>query len=253
MPETERLGQPVRRGEQMIDDEREEMGPDGKTQSGETLPGWPRRLILILTEPVTLFQRLRESPRALVALLLGGLLVALSNLAIPGEIWEEVVRDQLIAADQDLPDNMGMAGRVGQVAAVFGAFIAWPIMGLVTAGVYALLFRFGLGYSGNFRQYLSVTAYALLIPAMAALVVAPLRILVRDPQFSLNLAVLLPVGTEGFVPTFLGFLDLFNLWAYVLIGTGAAVMAGQERITSSVVVSVGFALVMSALVAAVVF
>lgn len=217
------------------------------------LPAWPTRLLLVLVSPVALFERLRERPQALVALLLGGALAALSNLVIPGDIWQEVVREQLLAADQPLPDDMGVAGRIGQVAAVFGAFVAWPLMGLITAGVYALLFRFGLGYTGQFRQYLSVTAYALLVPAMGALVLAPLRILVRDPQFSLSLATLLPMGTEGFIPTFLGFLDLFNLWAYILIGAGVAVISRKEEIGPSVGVSLGFALVMSALISAMVY
>jgi hypothetical protein len=213
-------------------------------------PALPRRILLVLVAPGALFQRLREHPMSLATLLVGAALMAVSSLLIPGEIWEGAVREQLLEAGQDLPDDLGMVAQVGRIAAVLGPLVAWPLLALTAAGVYFLLFVLGMGYEGRYRQYLSVVAHALLVPALGALALVPLRIVTEDPQFSLTLGLLAPPGEGGFLRAWLGLLDLFNLWAYVLIGIGAATLDGRRGAGGAAAAAVGLALLLSGLLAA---
>jgi hypothetical protein len=118
-------------------------------------------------------------------------------------------------------------------------------------GVYGVVFLFALGYEGSFRVLLSVVAHALLVVAVGALVLVPLRILAGDANLTLSVATLLPFLGDGFLLRFAGLLDLFNLWAYVLIGVGAAVMDGRRSPAAGVAVSLGVALILSLLLAAI--
>lgn len=213
-------------------------------------PGLPRRLLLVFVAPGAVFARLREDPVTFATLMVGAALVAASNLLIPLEIWEGAVREQLLEAGQDFPDDLGTVAQVGRIAAVLGAFVAWPLFTLAAAGAYLALFVFGMGYEGRYRQYLSVVAHALLVPAVGALLMVPLRIVTEDPQFSLTVGLLAPFGEEGFLPAFLGLLDLFNLWAWALVGIGAATLDGRRGAGTAAAAAVGLALLLSALVAA---
>lgn len=216
----------------------EESGPEATQDRGA---GLHRRLVQTLVSPGELFRALAARPVALGALLLGAVLVALGNLAIPLELLEAATREQLLEAGRDVPMDPAAMARIGKVASVLGALIAWPLLAVVAAGIYALVFLFLFGYRGSYREYLAVTAHAFLIPALAALVLVPLRIAAEDPTFSLSMANFFFFLEEGFATRFLGFLDLFSLWSYVLIGVGAAVVDGSRGIGHGIGVAVGTA------------
>jgi hypothetical protein len=217
------------------------------------LPSLPGRTMLTILSPVKLFEALRREPVVWGAVGLGALLVATGNLLIPTEIWDDAMRRQALEMGSDMPGAEGTAGRIAKVAAVAGAVVAWPLLTLILAGFYTLVFRVGMGHGGSYRQYLSVSSHALLIPAIGVLLLLPLRIHTGDPQLSLTLGLLVPVPEEGFVRTFLELQDIFNLWAYALVGAGAAVLGEREGVGSSVAAAVGAAVVISVLLAAVIF
>lgn len=214
--------------------------PDGAVAAPGPLAPLHRRITQAFFAPGTLFRALDREPAIAGALFLGAALVALSGLALPVEVYEEGFRQQMQAVGQELPGDPVTMARFMKVAAVFGSVVIWPIMAVLSAGVIALVLMFGFGFEGSFRRYLSVTAHAFLVPAVAALLLVPLRILARDPSFTLsvgNLAFFLP--EEGLVSRFLGFLDLLNLWAYALIGLGAAIVDGARSAATAVSVTVG--------------
>ncbi len=200
--------------------------------------------------PVRLFQELRSEPRALGALIVGALLSALATALLPLELWEAGIREQLLAAGEDLPANLDTMARVTWVSTIFASVVVWPLFVLLTSSIFALVFLFGLGYEGSFRTTLSVSAHALVVVALGSLALLPVRILAEDASLSLTPAIFAPVLDEGLLLRYLELLDFFNLWAFLLVGVGAAVVDGKRSIRTGGAVGVGIALVLALFLAA---
>lgn len=197
-----------------------EAGTDAAARSGAEAPlgPLPVRVLRVFVAPGRLFAALREEPRWVAALLLGAALVVASTALVPGEIWDEMMRRQMLETGQELPEGFDF-GTVQRVAAVVGGAVFWFVWAFLLAGVLSVVFAFVLGDKGRYRQYLAVTAHALLIPALGGLATVPLRILRRDPRLTLNLGLFVDLE-PGFLLNFLTALDLFLLWAYVVMAAG---------------------------------
>ncbi len=213
----------------------------------------PARAFGVFLSPLRTFEDLREAPRAVGALLLGVGVAVISALLLPVELYETLVQEGAMAAGDDLPmgDPQAMA-RVLWVAGVFASVVAWPLLALVASAILALLFLFGLGWEGTFRQVFAVVCHALLVVAVGGLLLVPLRIATGDLGLALSVATFLPVLEEGgLLLRFLTLLDLFNLWAYALMGAGIAVVTGRKAsVGTGVAVALGVALLLSFLMAA---
>ncbi|TVP58225.1 MAG: hypothetical protein EA351_04255 [Gemmatimonadales bacterium] len=218
--------------------------------SEDTLPTLPRRVVMVVTAPVTLFERLKERPVSLGAMILGALLVGAAAAMIPVELMQETIREQMIAAGQDPGEAVGTAGRVAWVFGIFGPLVFWPLLAVITAGLYSVIFLFAFGYEGSFRKLLSITAHALLVAALGTLLLAPLRMITADPQLTLSVGSFFFFLEDGILLRFLELLDLFNLWTYVLIGIGAAVIDGSRSRTEGAMVALGAAVLFSFVLAA---
>ena len=208
-----------------------------------------RRAILTFVSPAQLMQELRHYPRAVGALLLGALLAGLANAAIPAEIWELVIRNQLLAAGQDLPEDLAATAALTRWAGSAATVVFWPLFGVLVSAIYSLVFLAGLGYNGRFQQYLSVTAHALLIGAVGLVLVLPLRILAQDVRLTLTVGAFAPGLDGGLIARFLGYLDLFNLWAAGLVGLGASIVDGKHRTLTSIVAALGTSVLIALLLA----
>jgi hypothetical protein len=120
------------------------------------------------------------------------------------------------------------------------------VWAFVIAGVTAVIFSFILGDDGRYRQYLSVTAHALLIPALGGLATLPLRIARRNPQLTLNLGLFVP-GVEGtYLANLLTILDLFLLWGYVVLALGVHEIDRRRSWGSAAGILLGLGILMSA-------
>ena len=205
----------------------------------------------VFVSPGEVFRALAREPRVPGAILLGAGLVALAGLAVPLEVYEEGLRTQILEMGGDLPADPAVMARLSKVGAIFGAFLIWPLMAVLSAGVLALVLLFGFGYEGTFRQYLAVTAHAFLVAAVGALVLVPLKIVTSDPGFTISLGHLFFFLEEGWAARFLGYMDLFNLWAFTLVGIGASMVDGERPAGPAIGVGVGIIVLLAMAVAAV--
>jgi hypothetical protein len=221
-----------------------------ETGAAPPLDPLPTRLWRVFVSPGEVFRGLAAEPVALGAIVLGTVLMALMNLAIPTEVFEEGLRNQMLETGQDIPGDPAMMARFIKLGAIFGILVLWPVIILGSAGIYALILLFGFGFEGSYRQYLAVTAHAVLVPAVAGLLLVPLKIVTGDAQLSLSVGSLFFFIEEGFLARFLGLLDLFNLWSYVLVGLGAAVVDGSRSPKTAISVTVGTGVLIALLVAA---
>lgn len=224
---------------------------ESESTATPALPSLPRRFLMVIVSPVELFRILRERPVALGPLILGALLVGASAALIPIEVLEDTLRRQMLEMGQEIEGGLTMIARVTWVTSIFGPLIFWPLTAVLTAGVYSAIFKFAFGWEGRFRQYFSVAAHALLVVAFGMLLVAPLRALSADPQLALSVGSFFGFLPEGIVLGFLQLLDLFNLWSYVLVGLGAATIDRSRSLRSGVLISVGAALLVTLVIAAI--
>lgn len=183
------------------------------------LPPLPVRAVQVLFSPGSLFDRLRERPVWLGALVVMAIVSAAAVLLIPGEIWMEMMERRIRAAGQE-PSGPLPGGGIFRVFGAGAALVMTFVMAFVLSGVVTTIFAFILGDDGGFRQYLSVVAHAGLIQALGGLVTLPLKILGRDPELTLNLATFLPFLEEGYWYQALRMMDLFAIWALVVIAVG---------------------------------
>lgn len=190
----------------------------------ETTPvrALPRRLIDLVFSPGKLFEYLAANPVWLGALLVGAAVAALGTFLVPSELFEATMRRQILDSGGQMPGNMEQAARIGKIAAGVGALIVGPLFTAAVAGLVAFIFAFVLGDEGTYRQHLAALAHAFVIPSLSSLILLPLRISAQDMQLRLSIGTFLPFLEDGWFATALSWLDLFGLWAWVLVGLAAS-------------------------------
>ncbi|MBT8335574.1 MAG: YIP1 family protein [Gemmatimonadetes bacterium] len=193
--------------------------PAGRSSQGDrapSLPSLPVRVGQLVFSPTRLFDALRERPVWFWTLALGAILVVSGVLAIPTEVWGEMMRAQLLEAGQPVPEGIENQGGLFRVGGAIAAGVFWFVVAFVSAGLITGIFAFLLGDEVGYRQVLSVVSHTSLIGALGSLIVLPLRILQRDPQLTLSVGTFLP-GLDGYAGAFFRGLDLFGIWSYLLL------------------------------------
>jgi len=211
------------------------------------LPNLGLRLVQVFVSPGELFARLQHQPAWFGALALGGLLVGLAAYLIPVELTVGMMRQQFMERGQDIPSGFETVMlRFRPVLVILGS-VFFAIIAVVTTGVVTIIFTFLLGGEGRFTQYLSIISHAYLISAVSNMALIPLRIAAENPQLLLSVGTLLPFAGDGYLGTFLGLLDLFGLWTWVIVGLGVATVTKEQSWGSAativMVIPVGIAAV----------
>ena len=195
---------------------------DRHTGQVATLPGLFGRYIRVFTAPDTLFQALRGQPEWAGAMFLGAGLLAVGTLLIPLDLTLATLREAIQARGQPVPPGLQGQGGLIRFAQPAAAFLFWPVLMAFFAGLVMLFFAILLGHEGTYRQYLAVVAHAHLIAATSGILLSPLRILVEDAQLLLSLGTFAVFLEPSYLLRFLSLLDLFSIWAWLLVGLGAA-------------------------------
>ncbi len=224
-------------------------GGEGHTDQEADLPGLFGRYIRVFTSPDTLFQGLRTRPEWAGAMLLGGCLVLAATALIPPELTIATLRERMLEQGQAFPPGFADRMEAIRLGGAVAAFVAWSIMLAVFAGVVTVFFAFLLGHEGTYRQYLAVVAHAHLISATSGVLLAPLRIATEDAQLLLSVGAFATFLEAGYLLRFLSFLDLFGLWAWLLVGLGAARIGRRESWAGAAVIVLVIPLTMAAVIA----
>jgi len=215
----------VAHDERLSDRELEEAVVGEAPEEEPSLPALPVRYAQVFFSPASLFQRLADKPVWFFTLLVSGALIALGTYLIPPELQLQAIREQAMASGGQAPppdfmENMGLF-RIATL--IFGPLF-YLLLTLVTGAVVMGIFNFLFGEEGTFAQYMSVLAHANLVVATSYVLLVPLRISAEDPQLLLSVGTFMPFLPEGWLAGFFGFLDLFGLWSWTLVGLGVAKM-----------------------------
>jgi hypothetical protein len=188
----------------------------------------------------------RRSLTALLAATLASLLVALVTVpridfargGVPlGPEAANMTQFQVAEAE-------AQAAKLGTVAGYAGAGFGPALAILGSALACWLAFRVA-GTRPGLKDSLAVTAHALLPLFLAQLLTVP-AVLLRAPLgpqevgrlLPSSLAALLPAGASPIALAAASSLDLFTLWALVLLVLGMARVAGSSRLRAALVVAV---------------
>ena len=202
---------------------------EGDTNPEAQITGLFSRYVQVFFSPDDLFQGLRTRPYWVGAVLLGSGLAAVGVMLLPQDALLEMVREQSAAAGQPLPPGFeDDLGGVFRYIAGAATFVFWPLILAMYAGVVTVIFAFLIGHEGTYKQYLAVVAHAHLVTATAGVLVAPLRIAMEDAQVLISLGSFAPFLEPGYLLRFLSLVDLFGIWAWLLVGLGAARIARKK-------------------------
>jgi hypothetical protein len=201
---------------------------EGDTNPEAQGPGLFARYIQVFFSPDALFQELRARPVWVGAVLLSSGLVAAGVMLLPPDLMLATLRERSLASGQPLPQGFEDLEGVFRYITGAATFVFWPLILAMYAGVVTVIFAFLLGHEGTYKQYLAVVAHAHLITATAGVLVAPLRIVMEDAQLLISLGTFAPFLDDGYLFRFLSLVDLFGVWAWVLVGLGAARIARKK-------------------------
>ena len=213
------------------------------------LPSLLSRLVQVIVSPEVLFDALSRRPVWGGAVLLGSLLVFLGVVLMPPDLALATLRERLSEQGQSMPP--GLENRLGmiRIGGAVGASLAWVIMMGFFAGVVTVVFAFLLGHDGNLRQYLAVVSHAHLISAASVILVLPLRIATQDAEVLLSLGTFAFFLEEGYLLRMLSRVDLFGLWAWVLVGLGVSRIGRKDSWSGAAILVLFIPFAMAAVIA----
>ena len=193
------------------------------------LPGLLSRYLQVFVAPGLLFEKLRERPAWGGAMALGSAFLLAGTILVPAELLIEAIRQQLISQGQSAPAGLEGAAQLVRLGGAGAALVGWFIINFLLAGVVTFVFAFVIGDEGTYRQYLAVLVHAQLITATSTVLVLPLKIMAGDVQLLLSAGTFAFFLEDGYFFRFLSLLDLFGLWAWVLVGLGVAKVGGRAK------------------------
>jgi hypothetical protein len=205
------------------------------------------RLFGVFFEPGKVFADLAARPRWIAPILISMLIALALVYAISTHIgWEPTIRQTLANNPQtaDLPaDQREKAIATGaKFASIFGwvgAILGGPVSVLLIAAVLTGLFNGLLGTELKFAQTFAITAYALLVRALLTALLILLVYLKPPEDFNIQVSPFSPAAymnrleTPKWLMSLAGSLDLFTIWALILLAIGFSVAAKKLSFTKS--------------------
>ena len=204
------------------------------TPAPEPTPSFPTRVGWVLFSPGRLAEVLARHPLWGVAMVASATLIFVQTFAIPPDVWDAFMQQQALQSGRELPEGFSMGGFARWGALGVGTLF-FVVLQFVFAAITTFVFAFVFGDEGRFKQYLSVTTHAWIIPALVGVCLVPLRVSQENPQFGLNVASFFFFLPGGYLRSVLTLLDLSQLWAWLVIAQGAHAIDRRRSFGSAAV------------------
>jgi hypothetical protein len=188
--------------------------------AGERVPSLATRLLQTFVSPGKMAETVAEHPRWIGALLVGALLMSLSVAVLPLEVLEEAQRRAVIARGGTMQEIPESARAVIRTVSIVVPAIFFVVIAFVAAAVNTFIFTFVLGDEGTYKQYLAVGVHAAVIPMLAAVLLAPMRIAAESPNLTINLSTFLVFLPEGYVSNVFQAIDVTQIWSSLVTAMG---------------------------------
>jgi hypothetical protein len=122
-------------------------------------------------------------------------------------------------------DNLETAAARAPYQSAASIAVITPLLMLIMAGIYLGVFNGIMGGNARFKQVFAILAHAGFISGLSIAFNALMGFVRGEATGATSLSVFFPMLPEsGFVTYFLGFIDLFALWAVLSTAIGLAVL-----------------------------
>lgn len=209
------------------------------------VPSLPTRLLQSIVAPSKMAATVAEHPRWIGAMLVAAALLSLSLALIPVEVMQEMQRRVMIQSGREVPEISEAAQNVVRVISIVAPAVVFVVMSFIGAGITTFIFAFVLGDEGTYRQYLAVFVHAAVIPTLAAVLLAPMRIAAEDPQLTINVSTFLFFLPEGYVSNVFQAMDVTQIWAALVTAQGVHAIDRRRSFRSAAVIELGLVVVVS--------
>jgi hypothetical protein len=222
------------------------------------------RAIGILTAPRATYERVVANPRPIGILFVSVLLIVLAT-SVPQftERGRQAILDMQVQqiekfTGQPLPDDAYQRmeqqshTHLGAYLAAIGVFITTPIIMLIVAGIYFLIFNVVMGGTAAFKQTLAIVTHSSIITALGTVLGAPIQYM--KGSFSamgpFSLSALLPMLDEkSFLNNFLGGIDLFRVWGIVVTAIGLSVLYRRKTANIAIALFIVYGVIVAGIAA----
>ncbi len=192
--------------------------PATEPTSEQLFPPLASRIRDTFVAPGRLAREIRRAAPWVDVLLLSTIVAALTVLAVPDSVFVEQMEDAVTRRGEpvEITSSPAEIARWGRAIAMLSTIATHPIVVFTLAGVLALLFGvIGKGAT-RFREYLSLTAHAMLIPAAGSIVFLLVSLVTgSEPEAAGQTA-----GPGGLISGVLGAVDPFAIWMLVVLAVG---------------------------------
>lgn len=212
------------------------------------------RAVGVIMSPRATFEGVAARPRVLGALVLvilvgvglfGGFLVSdRGRQAFFDSMYDRIQQsgatgDALTRQEQGVQSLEKLAGEHLPIfVALFSGsqLITVPLAAVVIGGILFVIFNAILGGTATFKQVMAVVVHSWIILALSQLITLPLNYVRGTVSSATNIGVMLPMVEEtSFLGRFLGSIDLFVIWAFVVLAIGLSVL--YRRKTGSIAIT----------------
>lgn len=213
----------------------EAVSPQPETSPEPSLSEFDR-LVGVLFDPKATFPDIAARPRHWwVPLLLLVLLAVTFTFAISQRVgWGPLVRQQIEASPRaaQLPAEqkeqiIQQQTRLAPIFAYIFGPLAWPFITLVLSGVFLFVLNVLLGTQLTFKPVFTVTAYSMLPNFVGGVVAMVVLFLKRPADFNIQNPVASNIGafldpntTPAWLVSLASSIDIFTIWALLLLATG---------------------------------
>jgi hypothetical protein len=200
-------------------------GYQAHTFAQETIATPPllSRIRATFLAPARLAGFLRGSLPWLDVLLLSTAIAAISVLAMPDDVFIEPMREAVSRRGEpvEITSPPAAIARWGRAMAMLATIATHPILIVTLAGLLTLVFSVLSEGRAGFREYLSLAAHAMLIPALGSALVFTIRLLAGDLDARILAAVGRPPDEGSLLLASLSAVDPFVIWMMVVLAFGA--------------------------------
>jgi len=205
------------------------------------------RIIGVFFSPSATFADIVKRPSWIVPMLVMCLIaIGLGFTLGQRADWTEVVKDQISKSkmasrqmdqlsEQQKAQAYEQRGRISKIIREVRGFIGWPLLLIITTGIYFGAFKLLGGIRTNFATAFAICTFAHLPFALRELLAIPTTLL-RDPasidpeNFLASNPAALMGDISGWQVVPLTVLDLFGIWCLVLLAIGFSA-ADPKKIT----------------------
>jgi hypothetical protein len=223
-------------------------GDSTATATEETsgrVPSLPVRLVQTFVSPGKMAATVAEHPRWIGAMLVGAVLLSLSLALIPVEVMEEMQRRIMIQSGRPVQEMPEGARRIVRTITIIAPAVAFIVFSFIGAGITTFIFAFVLGDEGSYKQYLAVGVHSAVIPALAGVALAPMRIAAEDPQLTINLSTFLVFLPDSYLLYVLRAVDVTQIWASLVAAMGIHAIDRRRTFASAATIQLGIVFVIA--------